>query len=34
MGRYRSRGGIYDYWGCPIDMLDQAIAVVKTLRAG
>jgi hypothetical protein len=32
-GSNRARGGIYDYWGCPIDSLDQAIAVIKTLRA-
>ncbi|MGW7018594.1 DUF6196 family protein [Streptomyces decoyicus] len=31
-GSNRARGGIYDYWGCPIDLLDQAIAVVRTLR--
>ncbi|MBN6054810.1 hypothetical protein JYK22_22935, partial [Nonomuraea sp. RK-328] len=33
-GSNRARGGIYDYWGCPIDLLDEAIAVVKALRAG
>ncbi|MGI5271615.1 DUF6196 family protein [Nonomuraea sp. CA-218870] len=32
-GSNRARGGIYDYWGCPIDLLDEAIAVVKALRA-
>ncbi|MGW0252706.1 DUF6196 family protein [Nocardia goodfellowii] len=31
-GSNRARGGIYDYWGCPADLLDQAIAVVNTLR--
>ncbi|MGV9884105.1 DUF6196 family protein [Streptomyces sp. NPDC003006] len=31
-GSNRARGGIYDYWGCPIDLLDQAVAVVRTLR--
>ncbi|MFP3986705.1 DUF6196 family protein [Streptomyces sp. E11-3] len=31
-GSNRARGGIYDYWGCPIDLLDQAITVVRTLR--
>lgn len=30
-GSNRARGGIYDYWGCPIDLLDQAIAVVRAL---
>ncbi|GAA4054387.1 DUF6196 family protein [Actinomadura miaoliensis] len=33
-GSNRARGGIYDHWGCPIDLLDEAIAVVKALRAG
>lgn len=32
-GSNRARGGIYDYWGCPIDLLDDAIAVVEALRA-
>ncbi|MFC4373463.1 DUF6196 family protein [Nocardia halotolerans] len=31
-GSNRTRGGIYDYWGCPIDLLDQAVAVVDALR--
>jgi hypothetical protein len=33
-GSNRARGGIYDYWGCPLDLLDRALAVVRTLRAG
>ncbi|MGI5167853.1 DUF6196 family protein [Spirillospora sp. CA-253888] len=33
-GSNRARGGIYDYWGCPIDLLDEAVAVVEELRAG
>ncbi|WP_141584337.1 DUF6196 family protein [Actinomadura sp. WMMA1423] len=33
-GSNRARGGIYDYWGCPVDLLDDAIATVKALRAG
>jgi hypothetical protein len=33
-GSNRARGGIYDYWGCPVDLLDQAVAVVRALRAG
>ncbi|MCF2528658.1 DUF6196 family protein [Yinghuangia soli] len=33
-GSNRTRGGIYDYWGCPIDLVDKAIAVVEALRAG
>ncbi|HEY3502716.1 MAG TPA: DUF6196 family protein [Actinocatenispora sp.] len=32
-GSNGARGGIYDYWGCPIDLLDQAITVVGTLRS-
>ncbi|TDE37713.1 DUF6196 family protein [Actinomadura sp. 6K520] len=31
-GSNQARGGIYDYWGCPIDMLDEAVAVVEALR--
>jgi hypothetical protein len=30
-GSNRIRGGIYDYWGCPIDLLDEATAVIKAL---
>jgi hypothetical protein len=33
-GSNRARGGIYDYWGCPIALLDDAVAVVEALRAG
>ncbi|MEU0501913.1 DUF6196 family protein [Nocardia sp. NPDC005998] len=32
-GSNRARGGIYDYWGCPIHLLDEVIAVVRELRA-
>ncbi|WP_242906051.1 DUF6196 family protein [Actinomadura terrae] len=31
-GSNRARGGIYDYWGCPIDMLNKAVAAVEALR--
>ncbi|MFI6604820.1 DUF6196 family protein [Nonomuraea sp. NPDC050536] len=31
-GSNRARGGIYDYWGCPIDMLNEAIALIVRLR--
>jgi hypothetical protein len=31
-GSNSARGGIYDYWGCPVDLLDQAVAVVSGLR--
>ncbi|WP_324190436.1 DUF6196 family protein [Nocardia cyriacigeorgica] len=33
-GSNRARGGIYDYWGCPIDLLDSVVTVAETLRAG
>ncbi|WP_067820211.1 DUF6196 family protein [Actinomadura kijaniata] len=33
-GSNRDRGGIYDHWGCPADLLDEAVAVVEALRAG
>ncbi|WP_242887014.1 DUF6196 family protein [Actinomadura litoris] len=33
-GSNQARGGIYDYWGCPIDMLAEAVAVVEALRTG
>jgi hypothetical protein len=32
-GSNRTRGGIYDYWGCPAGLLDQAIAVIEGLRS-
>lgn len=32
-GSNRSRGGIYDYWGCPADLLAEVEAVVKALRS-
>ncbi|MGH3734309.1 MAG: DUF6196 family protein [Micromonosporaceae bacterium] len=32
-GSNRGRGGIYDYWGCPHDLLPEAVAVVKELSA-
>ena len=32
-GSNRARGGIYDYYGCPIGLLGEAIAVVNALRA-
>jgi hypothetical protein len=31
-GSNRARGGIYDYWGCPIGVLTDALAVVRGLR--
>ncbi|MGH3464273.1 MAG: DUF6196 family protein [Kribbellaceae bacterium] len=30
-GSNRARGGIYDYWGCPHDLLLEAVAVVTEL---
>ncbi|WP_405674689.1 DUF6196 family protein [Streptomyces sp. NBC_01511] len=31
-GSNRDRGGIYDYWGCPADVLSEAVAAVDNLR--
>lgn len=31
-GSNRHRGGVYDYWGCPADLIDEAVAVVEELR--
>lgn len=33
-GSNRFRGGIYDYWGCPISLIDDVIEVIEELRAG
>ncbi|MFD1934948.1 MULTISPECIES: DUF6196 family protein [Nonomuraea] len=33
-GSNRARGGVYDYWGCPAELLDQAVTVVEGLRKG
>jgi hypothetical protein len=30
-GSNRDRGGIYDYWGCPVELLDDVVAVVREL---
>jgi hypothetical protein len=30
-GSNSDRGGIYDYWGCPEELLDQAVATVHKL---
>jgi hypothetical protein len=32
-GSNTARGGIFDYWGCPDTLLDDAVAVVERLRA-
>jgi hypothetical protein len=32
-GSNTSRGGIFDYWGCPDTLLDDAVAVVERLRS-
>ncbi|PUB25019.1 hypothetical protein C8K30_108276 [Promicromonospora sp. AC04] len=32
-GSNTSRGGIFDYWGCPDSLLDEAVAVVERLRS-
>ncbi|MFH8369304.1 DUF6196 family protein [Streptomyces sp. NPDC018031] len=31
-GSNRNRGGIYDHWGCPVELLPEAIAAVEALR--
>jgi hypothetical protein len=31
-GSNRARGGIYDYWGCPIGLLGEATAIIRALR--
>ncbi|HEX2142908.1 MAG TPA: DUF6196 family protein [Glycomyces sp.] len=33
-GSNRDRGGIYDYWGCPLEVLEEAVAVVRKLGVG
>jgi hypothetical protein len=33
-GSNRARGGIYDYWGCPYDLLPQVVSAVRELAAG
>jgi hypothetical protein len=30
-GSNRDRGGVYDYWGCPHELLQQAVATVQRL---
>ncbi|KAA9155841.1 hypothetical protein F6B41_05250 [Microbacterium lushaniae] len=32
-GSNSDRGGIYDYWGCPVELLDDVLAVIALLRA-
>lgn len=31
-GQNSARGGIHDYWGCPVDLRDQARGVLDDLR--
>jgi len=31
-GQNTARGGIYDYWGCPVELRDQARQVLDDLR--
>ena len=33
-GQNSRRGGVYDYWGCPTHLREQAIEVIDKLRAG
>lgn len=30
-GSNRGRGGIYDYWGCPVELVDEVVAVIHAL---
>ncbi|SDN40404.1 DUF6196 family protein [Actinacidiphila guanduensis] len=30
-GSNSDRGGIYDYWGCPLDLLDDVVGVIREL---
>jgi len=32
-GQNSGRGGIYDYWGCPAQLRDEATRVIRQLRA-
>ncbi|TDO66492.1 hypothetical protein EV651_10457 [Kribbella sp. VKM Ac-2571] len=32
-GNNHARGGIFDYWGCPIDLLPAAVQIVTTIRS-
>ena len=32
-GQNSQRGGIYDYWGCPAQLRDDAARVIRQLRA-
>jgi len=31
-GQNTDKGGIFDYWGCPIEIADKAIKLVRRLR--
>jgi Family of unknown function (DUF6196) len=33
-GQNRKRGGIFDYWGCPVELAEEVIAEVKSLVTG
>jgi hypothetical protein len=32
-GQNSRRGGIYDYWGCPAQLRQEAVGVIRQLRA-
>lgn len=32
-GQNTARGGIFDYWGCPIGVFDQVVAELRALEA-
>ena len=33
-GQNGARGGIFDYWGCPVDVADQVLKEINSLRGG
>ena len=33
-GQNAGRGGIFDYWGCPLDQAEAVLAEVRALRGG
>lgn len=33
-GQNAARGGIYDYWGCPVELREQAQQVLNNLGGG
>ncbi len=33
-GRNDARGGIFDYWGCPVEVADPVLKEINSLRGG